>query len=198
MTKEEFLKNLAIKGYDVGFGAKKNFSSFDIITKLPSWVGFISFSIGVVQLAYPDLPCQKPLAIILIISSMAIMYIESFKSDIKNYETEGRRLTVIFNQLRELYLIVKSDTNFDYQAYKSKYDNLMNDFYSFSISKQVFLSQWFAHYKLFYEHQIDWLDEQHNFKFFKDKVPGSFKATIIILILIAFIILAVYGYCHYI
>lgn len=197
MGKEEFLKNIATKGYDVGFGAKKNFASFDIINKLPSWVGFTSFTIGVIQLGFPELPCGKTLAILLIISSMAIMYIDTFKVNAKEYEQEGVRLTKIFNKIKDLYLTVKSDNNYDYLIYKSSYDSIINEYYQNTIGKQVFMSQWYAHFKFFYEHQIEWIDEQLHFKFFKDKIPNSLKTTFLIILMIILITLffKIYGYC---
>lgn len=41
------------------------------------------------------------------------------------------------------------------------------------IPKQIFMSDWYAHYKFFWQHQIDWIDEQKHFKFWRDKVPLS-------------------------
>ena len=37
----------------------------------------------------------------------------------------------------------------------------MEEFYAVSISKQIYASDWFAHYK-FFQMQIDWIDEQNN------------------------------------
>lgn len=193
MDKNNFLKTLAQKGYDIGFGAKKNFASYDIINKLPSWVGFISLAVGIVQIAYENIPFNKELSILLILVGIAIIYIEVFKGIAGNYELEGVRLTRLFNKTRDLYYLAKSDTNYDYTKYESEYQNILNDFYNNTISKQVFMSQWFAHFKFFYEMQIEWIDEELHFKFFKDKIPNSLK-TLATLIIISIILCTAYGY----
>jgi hypothetical protein len=198
LTKENFLNNLATKGYDVGFGAKKNFSSYDIINKLPSWIGFISLAIGVVQAAYENIRFNKEISILMIVVGIAILYADSFKGKLEEYEKEGVRLTRIYNKLRDLYLAAKSDDNFSYENYSLIYESLLNDFYTNTITKQVFLSQWYAHFKFFYETEIDWVDEQLNFHFFKDKVPNSLKVFFIIILIIALIIYLSNGFCSHI
>lgn len=192
MNKEEFLKLIGSKGYDVGFGAKKNFASFDMICKLPTWVAIISFAIAVTQLAYPEMPFQKPLSILLLIASSAIIYLELFKSKKDSYEIEGIRLTKKFNKLKELFLEAKSDNNFNYQIYSLRYNDIMNDFYEGSITQQIFMSQWYAHYKLFFETEYQWVEDARGrkFSFFKDKMPASlsFSLGIIVIIILIFVI----------
>nr|WP_232422483.1 hypothetical protein [Leptospira interrogans] len=50
MTKEDLLKNIAEMGYNVGYGAKVHFSTYDIVEKVPGAIGFISFVIGILSL----------------------------------------------------------------------------------------------------------------------------------------------------
>ncbi|WPO78202.1 SLATT domain-containing protein [Flavobacterium sp. KACC 22761] len=187
MNQNDFLNTLAQKGYDIGFGAKKNFSSYDIINKLPSWVGFISLAIGIVQIAYENIAFNKELSILLIFVGIAIVYIDVFKDKADDYNNEGIRLTRIFNATRDLYYLAKGDNNFVYQNYDVRYQALLNDFYSNTLSKQVFMSQWFAHYKFFYEMQVGWIEEELKLKFFKDKVPNSLKTLILIIFIIILI-----------
>lgn len=75
MTKEMVLKSIATNGYNIGFGAKKNFASYDIIMKLPSWIGFITLALGIIQLGYPVIGNCKWLSTILILVSVAALYI---------------------------------------------------------------------------------------------------------------------------
>lgn len=91
MNKESLLKEIATNGYNVGFGAKKNFASYDILIKLPSWVGFISLSIGILQLGYDSLGGNKELSAFLIIISVAIMYLNCFNAKIDDFNEEGIR-----------------------------------------------------------------------------------------------------------
>lgn len=193
MNKEKLLHSLAANGYNVGFGAKKNFASHDIIVKLPSWIGFITLGIGILQLGYASLGNNKELSAALILVSVAALYISIYNSSCDKFEKEGIRCTKLFNQLRDLYFLVQSQNKSDYAIEENKMNSIMDDFYSATIAKQVFLSQWFAHFKFFYEMQIDWVDEQLKFKFFKDKFPNSLKSFFIIILLSTTIIL-IYEY----
>lgn len=193
MTKEMVLKSLATNGYNVGFGAKKNFASYDIVIKLPSWVGFIVLAVGIIQLGYPAIGSCKWLSTILILVSVAALYTNVFNSTADKFEEEGIRLTKLFNRLRNLYLKVKSSDKNDFTDEANEMNSILDEYYSNAISKQVFMSQWFAHFKFFYEMQIDWVDEQLKFQFFKDKVPNSLK-IIIVFLFVSLLILAYYEY----
>lgn len=188
------LKSLATNGYNVGFGAKKNFASYDLVIKLPSWIGFITLALGIIQLGYPVIGNCKWLSTILILVSVAALYINVFNSTADKFEEEGIRLTKLFNRLRNLYLKVKSSDKNDFTDEVNEMNGIMEEYYSNVISKQVFMSQWFAHFKFFYEMQIDWVDEQLKFGFFRDKIPNSLKSTTIFL----FIIFLIYAYYEYI
>lgn len=187
------LKSLATNGYNVGFGAKKNFASYDLVIKLPSWIGFITLALGIIQLGYPVIGNCKWLSTILILVSVAALYINVFNATADKFEEEGIRLTKIYNKLRNLYLKVKCSEKDNFEEEIMEMHTILEDYYSNVISKQVFLSQWFAHFKFFYEMQIDWVDEQLKFGFFKDKVPNSLK-IILVLLFISFLILAYYEY----
>ena len=161
--------------------------------KLPSWIGFITLALGIIQLGYPIIGNCKWLSTLLILVSVAALYVNVFNSTADNFEKEGIRLTNLFNRLRTLYLTVKESDKKDFSLESDELSKIMDEFYSNVISKQVFLSQWFAHFKFFYEMQIDWVDEQLKFKFFKDKIPNSLKILFILLI-VSFIIFAYYEY----
>ena len=193
MTKETLLKSIATNGYNVGFGAKKNFASYDLVIKLPSWIGFITLGLGIIQLGYPVIGNCKWLSTILILVSVAALYINVFNSSADKFEEEGIRLTKIFNRLRNLYFKVKSSDKNDFTDEVNEMNGIMEEYYSNVISKQVFMSQWFAHFKFFYEMQIDWIDDQLKFKFLKDKVPNSLK-IILFLLFVSFLIFIYYEY----
>lgn len=193
MTKETLLKSIATNAYNVGFGAKKNFSSYDLVIKLPSWIGFITLGLGIIQLGYPVIGNCKWLSTILILVSVAALYINVFNSSADKFEEEGIRLTKIFNRLRNLYFKVKSSDKNEFTDEVNEMNGIMEEYYSNVISKQVFMSQWFAHFKFFYEMQIDWIDDQLKFKFFKDKVPNSFK-IMLFLLFVSLLIIAYYEY----
>lgn len=50
----------------------------------------------------------------------------------------------------------------------------MTKFYRHTISKQIFGSNWYAHYKFFHEMEKSWLEQELNLSF-KDKSPLSLR-----------------------
>ena len=45
MDKDRLLRLIAEKGYDVLFGVKKTFATYDIVSKGPGWIGFLSLAV---------------------------------------------------------------------------------------------------------------------------------------------------------
>lgn len=182
MNKNNLLKIIAQKGYDVGLGTKKHFATYDIIEKTPGWIGFVSMSVGILGLVFDELSTKTVSAIFLIVGIVSL-YISFYDSRKISYEESGVELTKLFNKLKALYYDVKSlpETN-DVTAHIETLQEIESKYYNNSISKQILFSNWYAHYKFFWEHQIDWIDEQLNFKFFRDKVPLSFILFIVLLI----------------
>lgn len=55
MDKDGLLKSIAEMGYNVGFGAKKHFATYDIVQKVPGAIGFVSMAIGIFALIFEPL-----------------------------------------------------------------------------------------------------------------------------------------------
>ena len=51
-----------------------------------------------------------------------------------------------------------------------------------ALAMQILFSDWYAHYKFFWQYQIDWVDEQKKFKLFRDKLPLSFMFWMVVLL----------------
>ncbi|WP_257128675.1 SLATT domain-containing protein [Priestia megaterium] len=183
LGKDELLKELAINGYNVGFGAKKNFATYDIISKVPGIIGLVGLLIGVGQLAYPDSPFNTGISTVLVMASIVALTINPYTENKEKYNERGIKMTQFFNQLRQLYLNVKSSSATEFEIEVLEMEAIMDQFYEISMSNQIFGSDWYAHYKFFKQHQIDWIDEQKNFRFWKDKVPTSFLWFIIVIII---------------
>ncbi|MGQ4666659.1 SLATT domain-containing protein [Metabacillus halosaccharovorans] len=184
IDKNSMLKQLAENGYNVGFGAKKHFATFDIIEKVPNAISLIVLLVGVGQLAYPNNHYNTGISTTLIMVSILALTISSFNSEKEKYEKAGTELTKLFNELRALYYQIKNSNNEDFQVEFQQMNDVLNRYYSLGMSKQIFTSDWYAHYKFFYQMQIDWIDEQKSFSFWKDKIPKSLVFFIIIAILI--------------
>lgn len=182
MTKQELLKYIAIAGYDVGFGAKKHFASYDIIEKGPGWLGFISLIGGVYSLFVP-LWASTHVAAIFVIFGVASLYIGFYGSDKARYEEAGKELTQGFQDLQVVYQTVKSmPEGADFSTQLTHVKDIRSRVLSKSISKQIFLSDWYAHYKFFWIAQIDWIHEARPFRFWRDKIPLTAYFTMIALV----------------
>lgn len=172
MSKDELLKSIAVNGYNVGFGTKKTYATYDIVQKVPGWIGFFSIIISVVGLYREELS-SKDVSAFFIFLSVAGLYINFYDNEKERYDQVGKKQTDIYYSLRDLYYEIKSDLTPDTNMYIDKRNALMSDFSSVSVSKQIFGSNWYAHYKFFNELETGWIEEQRPFSW-KDKVPKSF------------------------
>ena len=185
MKRDDLLKCIADTGYNVGFGAKKHFATYDLVEKSPGWISFLSIAFGIYSLAFKELSTSFLSASFTILGVVGL-YVSMYDAKKSDYEKAGVELTKIYNQLRALYYSVqsKSDSD-DLTNLISEYQQLESQYYSVGLSKQILFSDWYAHYKFFWQHQIEWVDEQKNFSFFRDKVPLSFYMFLVVLIVMA-------------
>lgn len=185
MKRDDLLKCIADTGYNVGFGAKKHFATYDLVEKSPGWISFISIAFGIYSLAFKELSTSFLSASFTVLGVVGL-YVSMYDAKKSDYEKAGVELTKIYNQLRALYYSVqsKSDSD-DLTNLISGYQQLESQYYSVGLSKQILFSDWYAHYKFFWQHQIEWVDEQKNFSFFRDKVPLSFYMFLVVLIVMA-------------
>lgn len=176
MTKDGLLKSIAETGYNVGFGAKKHFATYDIVEKAPGWIGFVSLAVGILSLVFEQLSAKLPSAC-LAIAGVVALYITFYDRDKGQYERVGKEMTQLFNQLRDLYRQVQGGADLNVSA--TTLSAIETAFYGAAISKQILFSDWFAHYKFFAQHQIEWIDEQKHFTW-RDKVPVSLRIFMVI------------------
>jgi len=171
MTKQELLKYIAVAGYDIGFGAKKHFATYDIIEKGPGWLGFVSLVGGVYGLFVPFWATTH-VAAVFVVFGVASLYIGFYGSEKYRYEEAGKELTRGFHALHVLYREVNSmPDGADFGPVLKQVQELHNEMLSQSLSKQIFLSDWYAHYKFFWIAQVDWIHEVRPFRFWRDKIP---------------------------
>lgn len=182
MEKLDLLKAIAEKAYDVGFGAKKHFATYDIIEKAPGLISFSSMAFGIFALAIKDLSTEIMSATFIVLGVVGI-YISLHDHKKVAYEEAGVALTRLYNELKALYLKVKSlDDASDISPFQEDLAAIEDRYYPVGITKQVLFSNWYAHYKFFWEHQIGWVNEQLKFGFFRDKVPLSLWVMIFIVV----------------
>ncbi|MEY0039429.1 SLATT domain-containing protein [Providencia rettgeri] len=183
MNKSDLLKSIAEKGYDVGFGAKKHFATYDIIEKAPGLISFSSMAFGILALAVKGLSTELISAIFIVLGVVGL-YISLYDHKKSSYEQSGVALTKLYNELKALYLKVKNiDEESDFSELQKELSEIENRYYPACISKQILFSNWYAHYKFYWEHQIEWVNEQLKLSFFRDKIPLSLWLTILVIII---------------
>jgi hypothetical protein len=190
MTKPDLLKHIADTAYNVGFGAKKHFATYDITDKVPAIIGFTSTAIGIFSL-FVDWLATKFFSAAFIVLGVLGISIALYDHKKAEYADTGQKLTHIFNRLKALYFNVKAAKDSDLPEYERQLSIIEEEYTKTGISDQILFSGWFAHYKFFWEHQIEWIDEQKHFQLFRDKLPLSFTlsagvvtAAIIVIIIV--------------
>lgn len=185
MDKIQLKQYIAKIAYNIGFGAKKNFASYDIIRNANEYISMISMAIGVLALVFETFN-EKTISALLLIAGIIGLYISKFESMLDTYDKTGVSNTKHFNELNILYNKV-DEINADTDDILLKVKEIENDFYSTTISKQVYFSGWYAHYKFFYQFQCEWIVKELKLTFWKDKVPNSLKLYLYLMILIVII-----------
>ena len=186
MTKEDLLKQIAESAYNIGFGAKKNLATFDIVDKIPGILNFCALAIGILALFIDELNIKIVSASLIIFGVIGI-YISKYDDKKDEYATSGSKIIELFNELKSLYHSVKAksdDTNFDEDISKMK--EIEDKFYSITIPKQILFSDWYAHYKFFWQWatHIKWLESELKLTFWENKIPLSFLVFIGVVLLI--------------
>lgn len=188
MEKSLFLKSIADTGYNVGFGGRKHWATYDIVDKVPGLISFGSMAFGIYALIYDQLSA-KHLSAALLVMGLIGLYISFYDHKKGEYEKSANKITCLYNQLRDLYREVDS-SNVVSLEHQNTLKLIEQEYYANCISKQILFSDWYAHYKFFWQYQIDWVDEQKKFKLLRDKLPLSFVFWVVGFIFFAIILYA--------
>ena len=177
MQREELIKCIAETGYNVGFGAKKHFATYDIVEKMPGFISFVAIAMGVYGLVWETL-AGKVFAATLAVTGVMGVYILMYDARKSEYERVGVELTKILNRLRSLIGTAKTCPDADLPTCEAELRAIQAEYPGLAISKQILFSGWWAHYKFFWEAQVGWIDEQLHFGLFRDKVPLTLWVTL--------------------
>lgn len=184
MNQNSLLHLIAETGYNVGYAAKKHLATFDMVEKVPGWIGLFSLAAGIYALFVPVLD-QKPVAATFIVIGVASMFINFYTAEKDRYAKVGSDLTGKFHELRLLYQAVKSQpANVDLDQFVEQHNQILASALSLGIPKQIFLSDWYAHYKFFWQAQTEWMNEQLQFKLIRDKLPLSFTCVMLLAVIL--------------
>lgn len=183
MNRDQLLKEIATTGYNVLYAAKKHFATFDIVEKVPGWLTIATLAVGIFGLIIPALTDNNLSAAILVIG-IASIYFNQFQDGRAKYAEAGVKLVSNFNVLRGIYHDAKSrEPGDNVDDLEARYREVLKEAEKAWFHKHIFISDWYAHYKIFWQGQIDWLDEQLHFKFWRDKIPLTATLTGIALLL---------------
>lgn len=183
MDHQVALKLIAEKAYDVGYTAKLHFSTYDIVEKAPGWIGLISLVIGVLAL-YIDFLAAKDVSALITVIGICSLYITYYADSKEQYFQSGNKLTDLLNQLKAMSARCKSTQQFT-AADQAELNQITADFGPACQRKHILFSGWLAHKKFFWDYQIDWIAEHREFSLFRDMIPFSVYALIVVILIAA-------------
>src|SRR5690625_4956824 len=103
MNRNLFLKQLAENGYNIIYGARKHFSTYDTIVKMPGRIAFITLAIGIGQIYKPSFAYNTEVSLLLIIASVTVLMISQYSSEKYSYRVVGNKLIKINYDIRIIY-----------------------------------------------------------------------------------------------
>jgi hypothetical protein len=177
MKQEDLLRNIAETAYNVGYGAKKHFATYDITAKMPGIIAFTSTAVGVFSLLI-DFTSKKYLSALFIVLGVVGLRIGMWDHKKAEYAKAGEALTAIFNKLKDLYFQVKALEGSDCSKYENEFFSIRDEYSKLGRSDQILFSDWYAHYKFFWQQQIKWVEEKRPFGLWRDKLPLSFSVCL--------------------
>lgn len=182
MNKNNLKKYIAKTAYNVGFGAKKNFASYDIVRNLNEYISIISMIVAVLALVF-EVFNAKIISAILLIFGIIGLYISKFDKEIDEFEKFGIRYLQLYNKLEFLYHKINDTNESDYESVISEIELIEKEYYDNNKSNQVYFSDWLAHFKFFYQFQSKWIVNELGLNFWKDKLPNSLKFILIVMLI---------------
>lgn len=170
-------KQMAREYYNVLYGAKLHLASFDLCEKLPTVISVISLSFGVLGLAFDEFSSKALAALLLIIGIIGII-LKPRELQKKEYQATGDSLTEISKKLENVYCQIDEQKTASVENARTELMAIQQEHSSINMIPPVFLSSWYAHYKVFSEHNSDWMCAELSLSW-RDKVPLSLRMTVI-------------------
>ena len=87
-TREDLLKRIAERGFEVGYAANLNFATHDIADKVPVVISFVSMAVGILALVSPVFQLTG-VAVCLTLLGILTLYIEKYPAH--EYGERGKR-----------------------------------------------------------------------------------------------------------
>lgn len=180
MTEQTIKKQVAREYYNVLYGAKLHLASYDICEKLPTVISMISLSFGVLGLAFSQFNSNSLAALLLIIGIIGIT-LKPRELQKEQYKAIGGSLTDISKKLEDIYFQINEQDIGSINKARTDLRAIQEEHRSVVMLPTVFLSSWYAHYKVFSEHNSDWMCTALTLSW-KDKIPFSLRITVIVVL----------------
>lgn len=177
MNEQTIKKQIAREYYNVLFSAKLHFASFDICEKLPTIISVFSLSFGVLGLAFAEFNSKALAAALLIIGIIGIV-LKPRELQKGQYEAAGIELTEVSKDLERVYCEVDVQDTGSVTKARADFEQLQVEHQAVNTIPPVFLSSWYAHYKVFSEHNSNWMCDELNLGW-RDKLPLSLRLSLI-------------------
>lgn len=192
MIERESLKRCSAElGYRIGFGTKRHFATYDIVEKAPAYFGVFSFACGILFLIYKNDGIATVIGASTSIIGFALFYLNTYLNDKDKYAETGRQLNILYGKVRDIYEKSKCCEDSDLSGLNTDLLLLDNEFQSKAIYRQVFLSNEFAHFKLFGESQSSWFVDELKLKFWKDKIPAIWRIYALVMVALVVVCIAI-------
>lgn len=173
MDKETLKKDIAELAYNVTYGANRHFATFDIVSRLPSWIAFVSLAFGVVGLAFEV--TTNLTSVLFILLSIAALFITMYEPKKTEYLKRGDVLNELSGKLLSLYRQVDAANSDVLQQVNQQFLDLKRSYSSDggNIGQQIIFSDVLAHYIMFgvKKHQSQWIVDELKLTLLKDKIP---------------------------
>lgn len=177
MSEQTTKKQIAREYYNVIYGAKLNLASLDICEKLPSVISLLSLSLGILGLSFETFN-NKSLASFLLIAGLVGLMLKPREMQKDKYCKAGNELTDISKKLELLHSDIEPSEPESEAAGRVELRKLQTEHKEVYQPSPVFLASWYAHYKLFSEHNNKWFCIELGLTW-KDKIPLSLRSTIL-------------------
>ena len=182
-------------GYNVGFGARRHFATYDIVEKVPAYFGIVTFAFGIIFLKYQNTYLADLVAVSTSILGFAIFYLNFYSNEKDKYSLVGKELNILYNKVNSIYDKVQNCPEAELAGLEIELNNIYDQIQKISIHKQVFFSNELAHFKLFGESQSKWFVKELKLGFWKDMIPAVWRVYAVVFLICSAVVL--FFYCGF-
>lgn len=193
LNKTNLLKNIAQCGYDIGFGGKKHFITYDLLRITPRLISVLTMILGVFQLlswykVNVNSGSQDAIAAALIAIGLIALVVDLMSDNKEEYNVVGKQLIMYFNELRRMHLtVISKDESDDFTVQITRLEEIVDEASKISISKQAICTHWLTHFGFFYVMQSKWVVDELKLNW-RDKYPLFHLETMAFMVIVLMIL----------